>query len=132
VFHWLTASPDAHAKNYAFVYVGPYPRLAPLFDLTSASLLWLPNQVEFSGRLAMSMGGEFQLFATRRRHLEAAASEIGVEPDWMVAEARRQADGLMTALEAVVVGEPDLDTAVADAFRSGLRSRLKDARRALD
>ncbi|MDR1767966.1 MAG: HipA N-terminal domain-containing protein, partial [Propionibacteriaceae bacterium] len=39
----------------------------------------------------------------------AAASEIGVEPDWMVAEARRQADGLMTALEAVVVGEPDLD-----------------------
>jgi serine/threonine-protein kinase HipA len=131
VFNWITASPDAHAKNYALLYVGAAPRLAPLFDLASASLLWPATQVEFSARLAMSLGGEFQLFAIRRPHLVAAAQSLRVDADWLLGEAGRQADALLPTAEAVLAGEPELDPATADQFHAGLAARLVAVRRAL-
>jgi serine/threonine-protein kinase HipA len=131
VFNWITASPDAHAKNYALLYTGSTPRLAPLFDLASASLLWPAAQVEFSGRLAMSLGGEFRLFAIVRKHLVAAAQSLRVDESWLLGEAERQLDALMPTAEAILGNEPDIDSAIAERFHTGLAVRLKDARRAI-
>ncbi|MDR2566401.1 MAG: HipA domain-containing protein [Bifidobacteriaceae bacterium] len=129
VFSWLAACPDAHAKNYALLHLGPSPRLAPLFDLASASMLWNAAEVEYSARLAMSLDGENRLFALRARHLAAAARDLGVPEDWILAEARRQLNGLGPALDAALAEEDSIPDATAASFREGLAARVASVER---
>jgi serine/threonine-protein kinase HipA len=133
IFNWVAACPDAHAKNYAILHLGPRVRLAPLFDLTSASLLWPPTQVEFSGRLAMALGGEAQLFAIRRRHLIRAAADLGVDPEWFMTEAHRQVDAIVPALdETLTEFGPFLPSTLKHRFQTGLTTRVSTITRDLD
>jgi serine/threonine-protein kinase HipA len=129
LFNWVAACPDAHAKNYALLHLGAAPRLAPLFDLASAALLWSPAEVEFSGRMAMSMGGEDRLFSIRTSHLESAAKELRVPQDWFLAEAGRQLQGLLPALEECLAEAEDMPPDTAARFRSGMEARVRGIRR---
>ena len=36
-YNWLIGNPDGHSKNYGVLLDGPRPRLAPLYDLSSAA-----------------------------------------------------------------------------------------------
>ncbi len=76
--NWLILGTDAHAKNYALIYNGSRPSLAPLYDVIS--ILPYP-QVEYPGkaRLAMRIGTEYRAAYVRRRHWEALARSLEVD-----------------------------------------------------
>lgn len=70
IWNWLIAGTDAHTKNYSLLLAGRDARLAPLYDLASA----LPYGVhERKLRLAMKIGGSYDLFSLRDRWARSAA-----------------------------------------------------------
>jgi len=80
--NWILGGTDAHAKNFS-VLIGPESvRLAPLYDLISA----FPYP-EIAGRkmkLAMKIGGEYQLYRVARLHWTELAGTIGLDADAVV------------------------------------------------
>lgn len=77
-FNYLMGAPDAHAKNYSIIHLGPTECvLAPLYDAASG----LPY--DLSGgrplRMAMSIGGENRLGFVGREHVVRFARMAGVE-----------------------------------------------------
>ncbi|ACZ30776.1 HipA N-terminal domain protein [Xylanimonas cellulosilytica DSM 15894] len=132
-FNWVSAGTHAHAKNYALLHSGARTVLAPQYDLLSTALLWRPHEVRHTARLAMRLGGEYRLRAIRRRHLERAADDLGVEPDWLVDVAYAQATAFVDAVSDQVAAHRDLiDAATAQTFVDGAAQRAADVLRTLD
>jgi len=119
IWNWLIAGTDAHAKNYSFLLAAGDVRLAPLYDIASA----LPYGThERKLRMAMKVGGDYDLVALRDRWSRAAiewdldreslASRVSflasAAPDAFAAAA---ADPAVVALERS--GPPKLVDAVA-------------------
>ena len=63
-FNWLSAGPDAHAKNYAVLLAGSQVRLDPFFDIGSA--LAYPDFHPPKVKLAMKTGGYYRLSSIGR------------------------------------------------------------------
>ena len=80
IFHWLTAGPDAHAKNYSILIApGARARLAPLYDLASA--LPYPQQIPpRKATMAMKIGSNYRIQQIRRRDWEKLARELRLTP----------------------------------------------------
>lgn len=79
-FNWLIAGSDAHAKNYSVLIAGgPRVRLAPLYDL--ASTLPYDRFDQKKVKLAMKIGGEYQLEHIGPRQWEKFAREVHVDCD---------------------------------------------------
>jgi serine/threonine-protein kinase HipA len=76
--NWVILGTDAHAKNFAFLYRGPRPSLAPLYDIIS--ILPYP-EVEYPGKakLAMRIGTEYRAARVRGRHWSKFAQALGVD-----------------------------------------------------
>ncbi|MDQ3406730.1 MAG: type II toxin-antitoxin system HipA family toxin [Chloroflexota bacterium] len=69
IWNWLIAGTDAHAKNYSVLLAAGDVRLAPLYDIASA----LPYGThERKLRMAMKVGGDYDLVALRDRWSRAA------------------------------------------------------------
>jgi serine/threonine-protein kinase HipA len=100
IWNWLIAGTDAHAKNYSLLLSQGEARLAPLYDIASA----LPyGDHEKKLRLAMKVGGDYQLNPHRNRWPDAAR-ELGLPAAELVARARElaftAADALADAAKA--------------------------------
>ncbi len=52
IFHYLIGNADAHGKNYALLYSGVAPDLAPVYDVVSTAVY-----PRLAKKLAMSIGG---------------------------------------------------------------------------
>lgn len=52
IFHYLVGNADAHAKNYALLYQGQIPELAPLYDVVCTAAY-----PRLAKKLAMAIGG---------------------------------------------------------------------------
>lgn len=77
IWNWLIAGTDAHAKNYSVLLAASDVRLAPLCDIASA----LPYGIhERKLRMAMKVGGDYDLVALRDRWTKAAI-EWGLDPE---------------------------------------------------
>ncbi len=71
-FNYLTASSDAHAKNYSLLHLASGEcELAPLYDV--ASMLPYDRRSRRPLRMAMSIGGENRMGRVERRHVERFA-----------------------------------------------------------
>jgi serine/threonine-protein kinase HipA len=92
-FNWLIAGSDAHAKNYSVLLGGgPRIRLAPLYDLASI----LPYE-QFDLRkvkLAMKIGGEYQLEQIGPRQWDKFAREMRIDAD--------QVFGILSSMAAAI------------------------------
>ncbi|MFI2102376.1 type II toxin-antitoxin system HipA family toxin [Isoptericola sp. NPDC019693] len=132
VFNWVAAGTDAHAKNLALLHVGARTALAPLYDLVSASLLWPADEIRFKGRLAMKLGGEYRLRALGPRHVERAATDLGVDGGWLADVAAAYAAAWPDAVRDAVAHERTLVPAdVAGEFVDRAAARAADVVRAL-
>ncbi len=81
IWNWIIAGTDAHAKNYSLLLSGNQVRLAPFYDVSSA----LPyGKHEKKLRLAMKIGGDYAVFASRNTWIKAS-KELGVDTDLLVA-----------------------------------------------
>jgi serine/threonine-protein kinase HipA len=100
IWNWLIGGTDAHAKNYSLLLSQGEARLAPLYDIASA----LPyGDHEKKLRLAMKIGGDYQLNPHRNRWPDAAR-DLGLPAAELVARAR------------------ELSAAVADAFADAAKA----------
>jgi serine/threonine-protein kinase HipA len=96
-FSFLTAGTDAHAKNYSLLLgARGQVRLAPLYDLASA--LPYPDLDPRRLKLAMKIGPSYRVREIGRRHFEALAAELELEPRVVVERTRAQARALREAL----------------------------------
>lgn len=98
--NWLILGTDAHAKNYALIYHGSRPSLAPLYDVIS--ILPYP-EVAYPGkaRLAMRIGTEYRAAYVRRRHWEALARSLEVDDAAVVDRVKALLTDVPTALNRV-------------------------------
>lgn len=91
VFNWLIAGTDAHAKNYSLLLGGGGTvRFAPLYDL--ASVLPYQNIDLSKAKLAMKIGGEYQLKNIGLKQWKKFAAELRLEIDWLLDRVRTMAD----------------------------------------
>lgn len=117
-FNWIIYGTDGHAKNYSLLLNGRQVRLAPLYDIASALAyddMYLPKL-----RMAMKIGGEYRVGATRGRHWRTFATSNGLDPDETIARvehlARQAPDAFATVARAESI----------DGLKSDLPGRLTD------
>lgn len=125
IFNWLMASTDAHAKNYAVLHIGTRVVLAPFYDLMSAAFLWPARELHFEGRLAMKFGGEYRLREVDSGRFQQAATDLGVDKEFLITVARayraQLPDAVARALtELPDVVAPDVRTRMLDALANRL------------
>ena len=103
IWNWLIGGTDAHAKNYSLLLSQGEARLAPLYDIASA----LPyGDHEKKLRLAMKIGGDYELNPHRNRWPDAAR-DLGLPAAELVARARELAAAVADAF-ADAAKEPDV------------------------
>jgi serine/threonine-protein kinase HipA len=103
IWNWIIAGTDAHAKNYSLLLADNQVRLAPLYDVASA----LPYDIhERKLRLAMKVGGDYHVYP-QRNTWPAAAKELGVDADELVARVRKLASAAPGAFASAAC-EPDI------------------------
>ncbi len=78
--NWVIYGSDAHSKNYSLIHVpGSYLRLAPLYDIAS-NLPYEGNPKSRKHKLAMKVGGDYQLHRIARKSWRKFADESGLDP----------------------------------------------------
>jgi len=97
-YNWLVLATDGHAKNYSLLHSAGQTRLAPLYDIASAT----PHLHHRKAALAQAIGGERRAFHIRRRHWERAAPAFGIAPDEAIDRISDLAVRLPDALSAAV------------------------------
>jgi serine/threonine-protein kinase HipA len=92
-FNYLTASPDAHGKNYSVLLLGNSVRLAPIYD-TASGIHYIENGELRYKHAAMRIGGENKFGNLRRRHIENFAMRNNFSEEWVA----QQFDQMITAI----------------------------------
>src|SRR6202044_687078 len=73
IFNFLIGNNDAHGKNFSIVYDGGNTSLAPLYDVVCTAYYH-----ELSPKMAMSIGGKYEVSAVFPRHFEALSTKLGI------------------------------------------------------
>jgi len=91
-FNWLIAGTDAHAKNYSVLIAPNAVRLAPLYDVASA----LPYEgLDFKKlKLAMKIGGDYELKNIGLRQWQKLAGALRIDEDQITAQIDQLAAGI--------------------------------------
>jgi len=132
-FNWLIAGCDAHAKNYSLLISGePRVRLAPLYDI--ASILAYGDQFDlYRLKLAMKVGGEYELRHIGIRQWQKLAREIRFNADELIAKLRAMANQLPDQITATCtrVHAEGLDRRIIDRLSAELIKRAKACQKVL-
>jgi serine/threonine-protein kinase HipA len=81
-WNWIIGGTDAHAKNYSLLISGRDVRLAPLYDI--ASILPYPDVYVPKLKMAMKLGGRYDIRAHSRDTWVKVASELKLNADTVV------------------------------------------------
>jgi serine/threonine-protein kinase HipA len=131
-FNWLIAGTDAHAKNYSLlIAAGPRVRLAPLYDV--ASILPYDDIDIRKAKLAMKIGGEYELQLIGLRHWERLAREARLDAGEIIERLDAMAEKLPDEISAArkrARGE-GLDHAIVGRLADRLTKRAADCQRLL-
>lgn len=131
-FNWLIAGTDAHAKNYSLLIgSGLRVRLAPLYDV--ASILPYGQFDLHKVKLAMKIGGQYQLEDIGVRQWQKLAKEAHVDADELINRLRTMAGQLPDEVSTVYARarEEGLDNQTIDRLKAGLIARAKECRKGL-
>jgi serine/threonine-protein kinase HipA len=131
-FNWLIAGTDAHAKNYSLLIAGgPRVRLAPLYDL--ASILPYDDIDLRKAKLAMKIGGEYQLRQVGSRQWHKLAREVRLDAEALIARLRAMAEQLPDEVSRVRAQalEAGLDESIIDRLAARLTERAHESQRLL-
>lgn len=115
-FNFVIGGTDAHAKNYSVLIHPKKRRLAPLYDLGS----YLPYLNKQKGvKLAMKIGGHYEMDRILPRHWEQFASDANFSGDRAIAHVRDllarvpgEALGELHAFQAIGLTAPVLPNLV--------------------
>jgi serine/threonine-protein kinase HipA len=120
IFQFLIGNPDAHAKNYSFVYRGDGIHLSKLYDVNNAAA-FRAHYKEQRPRLAMFVGAERDPTKLSSKHWTRFARDIAITPAIVHEELLNMAKTLLeevskvrSSLTDTPADSPLLDLAVAD------------------
>jgi serine/threonine-protein kinase HipA len=118
IFHYLVGNADAHGKNYALLYRGRAPDLAPLYDVICTAAY-----PRLAKKLAMAIGGRSVADTIQLKHW------LTLVPDTRAAQ--RLLIGDMTELAGGIEGEADKllaefeDAGIAHEILKAVRAVIK-------
>lgn len=100
LFNYLTASTDAHAKNYSLLHPAQSRYLlAPLYDVASAAPFMKKGKTY---HLAMSIGGENRVGWLRKSSLERFAKAHGLDAGALIDRTDEIAGAIIANIDAVL------------------------------
>lgn len=91
-FNWLIGGTDAHAKNYSVLLASNAVRLAPLYDV--ASVLPYDGVDIHKLKLAMKIGGEYELMNIGVRQWKKLADTLRIDEDQVFAQIDKLASSI--------------------------------------
>jgi serine/threonine-protein kinase HipA len=118
-WNWIMGGTDAHAKNYSLLLSGRDVRLAPLYDI--ASILPYPDVYVPKLKMAMKLGGHYDIRAHSRKTWVKVASELKLNAETLVQRVQELATAAPSAFREAAAA-PSLST-----FNSAFSERLCDA-----
>lgn len=120
LFNYLTASTDAHAKNYSLLHPAQSRYLlAPLYDVASAAPFMKKGKTY---HLAMSIGGENRVGWLRKSSLERFAKAHGLDAGALIDRTDEIAGAIIANIDAVLDELPRREG--VDRLAETLRLRL--------
>jgi serine/threonine-protein kinase HipA len=119
--HWLLLNTDGHAKNFSLLLSGSSVRLAPLYDLASASLYQrttpgrpVVGELQATGlRLALSIGREYDANRISDSHWRLCAADLGLDAEWVLSTVTALAQRLPEAAHTATASLEDQSATVA-------------------
>ncbi|WP_274631356.1 HipA domain-containing protein [Arvimicrobium flavum] len=112
IFHYLVGNADAHAKNYALLYRGKSPDLAPLYDVVCTAAY-----PRLAKKLAMGIGGrsvpdtiQLQHWLTLVPDTRGAQRLLIKDMSDFAERVKGEADALLTAFEEAGITHEILTT----------------------
>jgi len=130
ILNYLFGNADAHGKNFSLLHREPHlSRLAPLYDVLSTSVYTKLEQ-----KMAMSIGGRYDMDAVEPQHWHAFCKEIGYGYPAFKKELAHQTEALVEAAAAVrdELSNTDFDTYVADDILLTLQRNCNRVKQAYD
>lgn len=124
LLNWLIGGTDAHAKNYSLLLAaGGRVRLAPLYDVASA--LPYPELDVHRLKLAMKLGGEYNLRKIGPSHLGRLANDARQDPAALVARAAEMAERIRDIAPVVAgrIAEAGLTHPIVPRLSSAMAER---------
>jgi serine/threonine-protein kinase HipA len=127
IYNWVIGGTDAHSKNYGFLLAaGSQVRLCPLYDLSSC--LPYPKEIPpLKAKLAMKIGGTYQLSRIGPGAWEKAAQEWKLDGDEV-------ADRILQMVKTVpiVMRDLDRDGGIMECLGDELIERVSAIRKMFD
>ncbi|WP_165217334.1 HipA domain-containing protein [Schaalia sp. ZJ1691] len=115
IANYIIGAPDAHAKNYGVLLVGPRVSLTPLYDVATGLVPDANGRLRYP-RAAMSIGGERRFGDVERKNWEHFARLIQLPPDQVIHWVNELATSIPGAFEQAAI-----DTQAPDApFLAGV------------
>ncbi|MBS9533657.1 type II toxin-antitoxin system HipA family toxin [Mycobacterium sp. M1] len=123
LFNYVVGAPDAHAKNFALLYPPRgRPRMAPLYDLSSA-LAYEPRAGGYDlSSVAMSIGGRRKFGQVLKKNFERHADEMKLDRAERLARVADLAIAAPDAFRSVLAG---IDSPAAQDVADRLLPRLE-------
>jgi serine/threonine-protein kinase HipA len=123
LFNYVVGAPDAHAKNFALLYPPRGgPRMAPLYDLSSA-LAYEPRAGGYAlSSVAMSIGGRRKFGQVLKKNFERHADEMKLDPTERLSRVADMAAAAPDAFRSVLAG---IDSPAAEDVADRLLPRLE-------
>jgi serine/threonine-protein kinase HipA len=106
IFNYLIGNNDAHGKNFSLLYGNAdsspqTTRLAPRYDVLSTL-----HYKELSPKMAMKLGGEYDIRKIGRAQFERFAAEAGLTPRLVVRRADDLAKAVISAIGSALPDPP--------------------------
>ena len=102
-FNFIVGNADAHAKNFSLLYRDGNASLAPIYDTLSTAVY--PN---FTPRMAMNIGGAWDLNDVNAASFDAFAVKCDINPKFVRDRIARLSDGLASAMDDVAAEQASL------------------------
>lgn len=87
IFNYIIGNTDAHGKNFSIVYQNQGMVFAPCYDLLST----IVYSTSGKDKMAMKIGGEYQLQLIQKKHWEKLATQIGIKSAFLFQQIKKMA-----------------------------------------
>ena len=102
IFNFLIGNTDAHGKNFSIVYHKNGVSLSPCYDLLSTVIYSSSKKV----KMAMKIGGEYQLQLIQSRHWQKLANQIGFKESFVFQQINKMVGDITKELPYLMANMP--------------------------
>lgn len=100
IFNYLIGNCDAHGKNFSLLYLDQV-QLAPLYDLICTL-----SYKDLDQKMAMKLGGEYQIHHIRAKNFDLLADEVGLSKPEVRRRILKLIDAILSSLPRIEIMNP--------------------------